>query len=245
MISNFISQVKHRGLARTNRYDVIVIFPYKNATTETMTVASLFCDSVNLPGANISTNPQRVFGEPREMPYEKIYDPVTLSFYVDSGMEIKTAFDDWMNMVVDTDKRTIGYYRDFTSLVHIYVRTVNNQAPYMCTLYEAYPKTINAIQLDSSSRDVMKLSVTMQYKYWKPYTKKIFTPVQNAIDPYNISTQSPPNQDLYGNITGNGYASNKNYSLTDPVTYQEPQFDPPLSQIIAATPNQMRNMGYI
>jgi hypothetical protein len=41
----------------------------------------------------------------------------------------------------------------------------------MISLYEAYPKTVSAIQLDYANRDVMKIQVTMMYKYWRSYTK--------------------------------------------------------------------------
>ena len=38
-------------------------------------------------------------------------------------------------------------------------------------LYECYPKSINSIQLDYSAKDVMKINVTMQYKYWLSSTR--------------------------------------------------------------------------
>ncbi len=169
MISNFISQVKTRGLARINRYEVLVPFPTAAASQPTIEVANLFCDSVTLPGVNISTNPSRIFGEARELPYEKIFDPVTFTFYVDSDMSIRHAFDRWMALIIDPVNRTVGYYKDYTRDIAIYVKTVENSSPYKIMLYEAYPKNISSVTLDTNGREVMKMTVTMQYKYWYSY----------------------------------------------------------------------------
>jgi hypothetical protein len=130
-------------------------------------MAELFCETVNLPGINIATTPQRIFGEDRQMPYEKIYDPVSMTFYVDTQMTIKTAFDRWIAMIINPDRRTVQYYNTYIRPIEIYIVSVDNQQPYKITLYEAYPKTIGSINLSSESREVMKLPITFQYKYWK------------------------------------------------------------------------------
>ena len=67
MLKEFISLVKTRGLARINRYDVSIKFPRQKGDAQK--IATLFCDSVSLPGANIATAQMRTYGEVREMPY--------------------------------------------------------------------------------------------------------------------------------------------------------------------------------
>lgn len=161
----FKSQVKTRGLARTNRYRVIIPFPTTDASG--IELAELFCESVNIPGTNIATTPQRLFGEVRELPYEKIYDPVSMTFYVDTRMIMKNAFDRWINLVIDPERRTVQYYNDYIRDIEIYVIAVDEQIPYKITLFEAYPKTIGSINLSSESKEIMKLPITFQYKYWK------------------------------------------------------------------------------
>lgn len=193
MIQDFISQVKTKGLARTNRYEVVIAFP--NAVDQdTRSIANLFCDAVTLPGANIATQPMRIFGESREMPYEKSYDPVTMSFYVDSDMRIKKAFESWMGLIHNTNTRTLGYYENYIRPVEIYVNSVDGSTPYMLTLYEAYPKTLNSIQLDTAGREIMKMTVTMQYKYWRSKTVDILNAQEDIPsidgDRLNISTNT-------------------------------------------------------
>lgn len=176
MINQFLGEVKNRGLARTNRYDVVIPLPVVTSS-KTIYVANLFCDAVSLPGVNISTTPQRFYGEERQMPYERMFDPVTLSFYVDNTMELKTAFEEWINLIIDPKTRAIGYYNDYTRPVEIYIKDVEDGTPYKLTLHEAYPKALNTIQLDTSSREIMKMTMTMQYKYW--------TSTSNTLEVYN------------------------------------------------------------
>lgn len=167
MIREFLAEVKTRGLARTNRYEVrIPNFP--SAGQRNARLLSLFCDAVNLPGMNIATTPNRFYGDAYEMPYERMFDPVTLSFYMDSGLELKTGFDIWMARIINPETRELNYYKNYVQDIEIRVINVDESEPYGLKLYEAYPKSINSIQLDATGREVMKLQVTMQYRYWMP-----------------------------------------------------------------------------
>jgi hypothetical protein len=37
---------------------------------------------------------------------------------------------------------------------------------YGVILHEAYPKIMQPIQLDTSSKEIMKINLTLQYKWW-------------------------------------------------------------------------------
>jgi len=185
--SEFNSQVRNRGLARTNRYKAII--PIGNEER----LLSIFCESTTIPGINISTTPQRIFGETREMPYEKMYDPVQMIFYVDSQMAVKGIFDDWLASVISTDRRTVQYYDSYVRPIELYVLTVDGQEPYRITLFEAYPKSMGTITMSAESKDIMKLPITFQYKYWKSDTV--------SLKEYKQVTQSLPSVDSQGILT--------------------------------------------
>lgn len=165
MIHEFITAVKTRGLARTNRYRAHIIFPFKVSDTERL--VSLFCDQIFLPGVNIETTPQRIYGESREMPYNRIFEPVRLSFYVDNDFIIKDAFDRWLGLVINPKTRELQYYKDYTRDLIIDVFNIEDNLQYSIKLYEVYPKTVDPITLDYASKDIMKLNVTLQYKWWE------------------------------------------------------------------------------
>lgn len=165
MINQFIAQVKAGAMAKTNRF-AVAFTPPAGVSASNLQNILLFCDSVQIPGVNYSTIQNRTFGEFREVPYEKLFDAINMTFYVDADMKVKTLFDNWINAVQNPNTRTFNYYAGYICDMHIEVQDINDSTRYEVHLYECYPKTIASVQLDQSSKEPMKLSVTIQYKYW-------------------------------------------------------------------------------
>jgi len=170
-INRFISEIKTGGLARTNRYSVYLNLPKSiPPISGSLDKILLLCDQVQLPAVSHSTIENRTFGEFREVPYERMYGDLSMSFYVDNDMYVKMFFDNWINSVSDPDTRTFNYYKEYTTDMWVNVEDLNNKARYQIHLTECYPKSIGSIQLDYSSKEVMKLSVQIQYKSWRSET---------------------------------------------------------------------------
>lgn len=167
-IKEFTAAVKGNGLARTNRYAVVFSLPkglkFNQSAAQT---ALMFCDQIQLPGTNFSTTQNRTFGEFRETPYEKLYEHINLSFYVDKDMQVKQLFDEWNNSIYNPKTRVFNYYDQYTTDIEIEVQDLKDKKTYGVKLYECYPKSIGAVQLDHASKDVMKLSVSMAYKWFE------------------------------------------------------------------------------
>lgn len=169
-LNTFISNVKS-GLARNNHFLVDLALPKKwNVSEPTYTNLSkvlLFCDQAQLPGVSYGTNQVRTYGEFREVPYEKLYEQVQLSFYVDKDLYTKKLFEDWMDLIQDKKTRDFEYPNNYLSDLDIYVLDTEDNKKYKVKLKNAYPKAIAPIQLDHAAKDVMKLQVTFTYKYYE------------------------------------------------------------------------------
>jgi hypothetical protein len=183
-ISEFISEVKQNGLSRTNRFAVSFgmpqvleggVNPFQGVHQARL--AMLLCENIQIPGVNFNTIQNRTFGEFRETPYEKMYDPITATFYVDREMKVKKLFDKWQQGIQNPDTREFNFYKNYTTNMQIYVNDTLNQTYYGAVMYEVYPKSVSAITLDHNSKEIMKLSVTFQYKYWIPIS------VSNRMEP--------------------------------------------------------------
>jgi hypothetical protein len=178
-IKNFIAEVKKDGLSRTNRFGCTVDAPKTLRTNPAFASADfykklfLYCESINVPGVNISTTPVRTFGETREMPYEKVFDPVTAQYYIDTGFKVKAFFEAWQDSIQNTTDRTIQFYNNYVSTVHLFINDVANNTRYLVKLHEAYPKTVASINLSQQSNEIAKLSVTYAYKY---FTTSLYSP---------------------------------------------------------------------
>jgi hypothetical protein len=178
MIKDFVSEIKRGAVARTNRFAILFTPPVAvdakgtptNPDYSSLRKILLFADSVQLPGVNFSTIQNRAYGEFREVPYEKLFDNINMSFYVDQDLKVKKLFDQWINGIQNPRTRTFNYYNNYTTNMVIEVQDLNDKTRYEVVLHECYPKTMSSIQLDASNKDVMKLQVSMQYKYWTAST---------------------------------------------------------------------------
>ena len=90
-----------------------------------------------------------------------------------------------------------------TTKLAIQVEDLNDKPIYQIKLFECYPKNIGTVQLDYASKDVMKLTVEMQYKYWvsqnigqtpesvvstnKSLTDRVFEQVKGGVITYGVT----------------------------------------------------------
>lgn len=169
-LSQFIGNVKD-GMAKTTHYDVFLsrpnIVPASLYGNTELNRIMLFCEQATLPGLTIATSPIRTYGEVREMPYEKMFDNITLTFYVDKEMKVKYFFDEWISNIQNPTSRTFNYYDDYTTDIEIVVYDIAQNTRYRVKLFEAYPKTVSPVALDYNGKEVMRVQVTLNYRYWK------------------------------------------------------------------------------
>ena len=154
-LNDFIASITSSGLMTNNRYSVQFRLPATltnpkngygwNGDLETVL---MYCDSVALPGLNISTQQAKTFGEFREMPYERLYDNINMTFYVDSSMSSKALFDQWINSIQDPSTRTFNYYKEYITDIEIVVYDKNDEEQYRVKLFECYPKSVSPVQMD-------------------------------------------------------------------------------------------------
>lgn len=197
-LNEFITQIKTSGLQKPSKYEVsigrpTVITNSKYQNSNEWRKMLLFCDQANLPGVTYTTTQSRSFGEFREMPYERIFEPLQLSFYCDSKMWIKGFFDEWINSIQDGKSRVFNYYEKYTTKITINTLDNADTKTYGIELYECYPKSMSAIQLDYGAKDVMKLQVTMQYRYWRNLDYARSSQAQNTTQITNSPKPAVPN----------------------------------------------------
>jgi hypothetical protein len=175
-LNEFLSQVRKNGLARQNRYAVVIHRPSLNSGSQVVgnpdssdmyRLLILFCEAAQLPGMGIGTSQVQTYGEIRENPHSRIFEPITMTFYMDLQMRVKSFFDDWFNFIYDPNTRHLNFYDNYTTQIDIYQEDVKDFDNYVVHLYEAYPRIMNAMELNYGSKDIHRLPITFQYKYWR------------------------------------------------------------------------------
>lgn len=219
-LREFISQVKKYGMAKANHYFVELTMPPAlqglEPITSNLSTLALFCEQAEIPGINLDTAKVRTYGETREVVYDKTYDQLQLSFYVDNNFLVKHVFDKWINTIYDPVTRHVNYADLYTSdKIKIYIEDTEDKKRYAVTLHEVYPKTIAPIQLAQSSNDIIKLNVTLVYKYatYENYDTP-GRPNKNIIERINGAFSGIQQGGISGAI---GELSNFDYGFTNPI----------------------------
>ena len=130
---------------------------------------SILCESVNLPGRQITTIDYQAEKQSIKIPYGYIHDDISLSFLLTNDYYMKTVFDTWINSIINMETYTVAYKKDITCDVIIQQLDEKNTPIYGVKLEGAFPTTINEIVLSNDSTDtIQKLNVSFSYDRYVP-----------------------------------------------------------------------------
>tara|TARA_R110001606_G_scaffold126840_1_gene260678 strand:+ start:5052 stop:5735 length:684 start_codon:yes stop_codon:yes gene_type:complete len=186
-IDQFKSTIsKRRGLAAPNRFAVTMTAPTATVNTDLLSVAkagitnnlnhivndprdiNILCQSCSMPGRAITTNeydPQGI--KPIKYPVSIIEEDVEFTFLLTNDYYVKKFFDKWMASIIDYDGGTglCSYASEYRTDVFIQQFDKNNLPVYGVRLIDAYPTSVNSVELSNESTDaVTSVSVNMTYR---------------------------------------------------------------------------------
>jgi len=157
-----------KDLARPSRFDVninvpLTMIPYFNSARR----LNYRCESANLPGRTLSTTEQKTYGPIEKYPYMTTYNDMSLMFIVDDDMSQKVFFDAWLNYINPQYNNNFRYKSDYATVITINQYNVANELTYSCNLYDAYPISMNQLDLNWADDGFHKISVDFAYTYWQ------------------------------------------------------------------------------
>ena len=175
-VSGFTSAIKTLGLANPNKFKVDITFPEKINTggNETLRNLSLMCESISFSGRGVQTILDLQYGLRKEIAYNApVYQPITLSFLCSRELKEKQLLDKWNNFIVPNKKGKgfdVAYYKDYVGTITVHLLDSDGTTvKYAQEYIEAYPKTVNAIELNHSTQNsVARVTADFQYAYWNP-----------------------------------------------------------------------------
>jgi hypothetical protein len=155
-------------LSRQNRFDVnipvpLTLLPYVKAARN----LTFRCENAHLPSRTLSTTEQKTYGPVEKHPYLTTYNDIDLTFILDDDMSSKLLFDGWLNYINPTYNYNFRYKENYATTITVNQYDVSNQLSYSVNLYDAYPISMNQLDLDWSGDSYHKLTVTFAYTYWK------------------------------------------------------------------------------
>lgn len=172
-ISKFAEKIRYDGVSRQARYYVELAIPNvvaSNYSGEDLGMINLMVEQTMFPEFVVATQQVRSHSNPIEMPYDRVFGPVTMTFLCDRKMTIKHFFDMWAQSVYNTFGGVLNYYDDYVvPEINIYKLDEQNNKMYCVTLYNAFPKVVNDIMLASNSHDLSRFQVVFSYEMWKSF----------------------------------------------------------------------------
>jgi len=176
-------------IGETRHNDVLRGMGYSG--TDAMRRLSETCETAMFPGRNISSQPNKIYGPVREMPYENIYSgDLDLTFRIGQDMFERVYFEKWMDSVVNKYNHKHKYYDDYVRDIYISQLTKDDSVVYQVVLRECWPKTVNPLTLGASTQnDYQKQSVSIAFRKYVVIDRE--TTEETAPQPGRQSTVNP------------------------------------------------------
>jgi len=186
-IDSFKSSIARRGgVARGNYFALSMNMPLLNLDTAQLgrnllsgntSLGQVFndprdltflCENTSLPGRNIMTNEYANVSKATKKPYGYTNDDVSFTFILTQDYFAKRMLEGWQSMVMNYETHRLRYKNDYVQDVTIQQLSKNGMPIYTIKLKNAYPVTINAVELNSGAENsVQKVTVTLAYDDWE------------------------------------------------------------------------------
>ena len=177
------------GYASPNRFEVVLPTPASNASTSGGGLFSIFqsfyagltgeadkrsismrCESVTLPGRTLNTlDDTNIYGPVRQIVDGVTYaEDITMMFQSSSGLAERAFFEDWQRNAFNEGNWNVNYHKNYVSTIEIYLLDKKDTRRYGIKLFDAFPRTIGAIDLNyASNNEMIKTPVTFSFRYWE------------------------------------------------------------------------------
>lgn len=197
-IEEFKAKVSKVGLARPNRFEMLIQLPRSLANyNETGKLVSMFCDVTNLPLINVTTKQHNIYGPAYQRPIATEYsgEGVVATFYVDREMTVKKFFDAWVFSIVNPDTFNVSYQSEYITDITINQLDEQDNITYSVLLEEAFPRSVEMLPLNNESMNqVHRLNILFAFRKWKTnntLSRPAPSPVQqNSNSPFSTNSRT-------------------------------------------------------
>ena len=186
MIQDFLSNFT--DVAKPSRFEVTIGAPFGGPKTYNDISSDkliLRCETAELPSRTYATAEQKFGSNPIEkFPYQVQFNDLNLTFIVDDDMLAKYFFDGWLEAVIPSSNYNPNYKTGpggYSATINIRQYNKYHEESYGVDLFEAYPISVNQLDLDWSAEGHHKLTVVFAYTSWQKNSKSKYIDSKNRI----------------------------------------------------------------
>jgi len=171
------------GMAMNNQF-LVELPPMGETDGRTLNV---LCKDVSLPGKQITTLDRSIGLYQEKVANGFVIEDVTMTFYMPNDYSIKKYFDTWRSKILYKEPKgslVVGYKKDYVE--DIVIRQLKKpvarfgidigpldlnldvlgKSIYSVKLIEAFPTSLNSIQLSNEQNQIVEFSVQFSYTDW-------------------------------------------------------------------------------
>ena len=156
---------------------------------------NILCSSATLPGKQVLTSDRRIGMEFQKVAYGYAVDDVSLTFYLMNDYGVKTYFDAWVASTINEETGGVAYKSEYAKSIKIHQlrRAIKGKSidigplsanvgigggtVYAVELINAFPTTLQAVELTNELDGLLQLTVQISYTRWR----KIDSGLQNFV----------------------------------------------------------------
>jgi hypothetical protein len=228
-ISQFLADIEKRGIAKTSHFDVnFSLPPILLPDTKTPEILTLRCESAELPGRQIVTTDNKIFGPIYKTPYQTMYADITMTFVDTADMHIRMFFEYWMNGIFDPERNNMEYLDSFMGNAKVTQYKLDGDEQGLnktlqFNLINIFPTNINQLSTSWSDDSPHKLSVTFFYERYEiiEFGNPVFSTVDSLPQPQYM-IEYPENEE-FNDIQMNEMEQAKSRASDYMIEYPEDQ----------------------
>ena len=165
-IKSLIANVTKNSLVYPSKYEITFrrMKPLENLRL------AVSCESVTLPGRNISTADTTIQGPAYNMPYALTYaEDLDVVFKLSKDFFERRIFEEWQTKFVISDRTyRLKYLEQYATEIEITQYDLEDFPIYKIILEDAWPRSIGEIDLgDDKGDEYSKQSVSFVYRRWR------------------------------------------------------------------------------
>lgn len=136
----------------------------------------LLCEATELPGRGFDPTEVRYYGPSMQFPRNSKYNnDMPMTFICRNGSYERQMFDDWMECINPTNTFDFNYTDNYMCQLDVFTFSDGGLnagatapvATYSWSLLKAWPSLVNPQPVTWADQDILKLSVSFYYRYWR------------------------------------------------------------------------------
>ena len=127
---------------------------------------AILCESCSIPGRQIQTFEKQTdnYKQTKKIPQGYFNEDVNFTFHLTNDYHMKKVFDRWLDIIINPETYKAAYKLDYVTDVTIQQLNQKNIPVYGVKLRNAFPVSVNSVDLNNSSSETQKLNVALTYE---------------------------------------------------------------------------------